>query len=72
MNNYRLLNIINQQFVYCYDCGQDECNNKYMVIIPGFLGYHNNVACAIYLTISEKLLDDSINDKLGKLINLPN
>lgn len=69
MNNYRLLNILNPQFVYNIDCGQDENNNKYMVVMPALLGYDRNVACSIYLTISEKLLDSSYNDKLEKLIN---
>lgn len=69
MNNYRLLNIINPQFVYCNDCGQDENNNKYMVIIPALFGYDKNVACSLYITISKKLLDSSDNNKLEMLIN---
>ena len=69
MNNYRLLNIINPQFIYNIDCGQDKNNNKYMVVIPALLGYNNNVACSLYLTISEKLLDESSNMKLEQLIN---
>ena len=69
MNNYRLLNIINPQFIYNIDCGQEENNNKYMVVIPAIVGYDKNVACSIYLTISEKLLDESLNMKLEKLIN---
>lgn len=69
MNNYRLLNIINPQFIYNIDCGQEENNNKYMVVIPAFVGYDKNVACSLYLTISEKLLDASTNVKLGQMIN---
>ena len=69
MNNYRLLNIINPQFIYSIDCGQDKNNNKYMVVIPALVGYDKNVACSLYLTISEKLLDESSNMKLEKLIN---
>lgn len=69
MNNYRLLNIINPQFIYNIDCGQEENNNKYMVVIPAFVGYDKNVACSLYLTISEKLLDESLNMKLEQLIN---
>lgn len=69
MNNYRLLNIINPQFIYNIDCGQEENNNKYMIVIPAIVGYDKNVACSIYLTISEKLLDESLNMKLEKLIN---
>ena len=69
MNNYRLLNIINPQFIYSIDCGQEENNNKYMVVIPALVGYNNNVACSLYLTISEKLLDESSNMKLEQLIN---
>ena len=69
MNNYRLLNVINPQFVYCLDCLQEKNNGKYMVVIPGFVGYDKNVACSIYLTITEKLLDPSTNNKLGQLIN---
>lgn len=69
MNNYRLLNIINPQFVYDIDCGIEKNNKKFMVIIPGFVGYDRNVACSIYLTISEKLLDESTNDGLERLIN---
>lgn len=69
MNNYRLLNIINPQFIYSIDCGQDKNNNKYMVVIPALVGYNNNVACSLYLTISEKLLDESSNTKLEQLIN---
>ena len=69
MNNYRLLNIVNPQFVYNLNCGQDKNNGKYMVVIPALVGYDKNVACSIYLTISEKLLDSSTNEKLEKLIN---
>ena len=69
MNNYRLLNIINPQFIYSIDCGQDKNNNKYMVVIPALVGYDKNVACSLYLTISEKLLDESSNMKLEQLIN---
>ena len=69
MNNYRLLNIINPQFIYNIDCGQEENNNKYMVVIPAFIGYDKNVACSLYLTISEKLLDASTNMKLEQMIN---
>ena len=69
MNNYRLLNIINPQFIYNIDCGQEENNNKYMVVIPALVGYDKNVACSLYLTISEKLLDESLNMKLEQLIN---
>lgn len=69
MNNYRLLNIINPQFIYNIDCGQEENNNKYMVVIPALVGYDKNVACSLYLTISEKLLDESTNMKLEQLIN---
>ena len=69
MNNYRLLNIINPQFIYNIDCGQDKNNNKYMVVIPALVGYDKNVACSLYLTISEKLLDESSNMKLEQLIN---
>ena len=49
MNNYRLLNIINPQFIYSIDCGQDKNNNKYMVVIPALVGYDKNVACSLYL-----------------------
>lgn len=69
MNNYRLLNIVNPQFVYNLNCGQDKNNGKYMVVIPALVGYDKNVACSIYLTISEKLLDPSTNEKLEQLIN---
>lgn len=69
MNNYRLLNIVNPQFVYNIDCGLEKNNNKYMVVIPALVGYDKNVACAIYVKISEKLLDESTNNGLERLIN---
>lgn len=69
MNNYRLLNIVNPQFVYNLDCGLEKNNNKFMVVIPALVGYEKNVACAIYLTISEKLLDASTNNGLERLIH---
>lgn len=68
MNNFRLLNVVNPQFVYCNDCGQEKNNHKYMVVIPAFVGYDKNVACSIYVTINEKLLDLSDNNGLERLI----
>lgn len=69
MNNFNFLNIINPQIAYTINSGIEEYDNKYMVCIPAFIGYDENIACSLFLTINEKLLSGSSNDSLEKLFN---
>ena len=67
MNNFKFLNIINPQISYAINSGIERCNNKYMVCIPAVLGYDNNIACSLFLTINEKLISRTENDALERM-----
>lgn len=68
MNNFEFLNIINPQYVWCINCGIERNDASYMVVIPGLFGYQNGAGMNIYLTISDKLLEDSNNNGLIRLL----
>lgn len=70
MNNFKFLNVINPQISYAINSGIEKCNKKFMVCIPGVVGYDNNVACSLFLMINEKLISKSQNDGLERLFKL--
>lgn len=69
MNNFNFLNIINPQISYAINSGIEKCDNTFMVCIPAFVGYDENIACSIFLTINEKLLSGSNCDSIERLFN---
>ena len=69
MNNFKFLNILNSQFVKPKNLSITELNGKYMLCLSAFLGYHRNLANAIFICINDKILKESTNDGLIELIN---
>lgn len=68
LNNYDILNIVNPQIALPNDCNITRNNGQYFVVIPALLGYDDNIGCALFLTINEKLLQKSDNNGLVKLL----
>lgn len=68
MNNFNFLNIVNAQIVKPKNTGIIDVDGHYMVCLSAFVGYNKNIACALFLKISDKLLADSSSNSLQELI----